>query len=181
MRRWALAVLVAMLAGCGIPVDDAPEVFSLPDVGAEGDDFPATGELAAAPLYLVGAEGLVRVTRDLPDPIDGAALLQSLLSGVTEPEDRSGLSSSIPLGTELTGFDVVDRVATVDLSADFASVGGQQEILAVAQIVLTVTQLADVDGVVFELDGVRTDVPTAEGALATVAVTPDDYESLIER
>lgn len=181
MRRLLAAALVAVVAGCGIPVDDAPEVFSLPEVGADGDDFPATGELAAAPLYLVGGEGLVRVTRDLPDPIDAESLVESLLSGVTEPEDRSGLSSSIPLGTELIGLDVVDRIATVDLSADFASVGGQQEILAVAQIVLTVTLLADVDGVVFELDGVRTDVPTADGALATVAVTPEDYESLIER
>lgn len=181
MRRRLAVVLVALLVGCGIPVDEAPEVFDLPDVGAEGADFPTTGELAAAPLYLVGDEGLVRVTRDLPDPIDAGDLIESLLSGVTEPEDRSGLSSSIPSGTELISLDIVDRVATVDLSADFASVGGQQEILAVAQIVLTVTQLVDVDGVVFELDGVRTDVPTADGALATVAVTPDDYESLIER
>lgn len=173
--------LVVVLAGCGIPVDGAPETFTLPDVGSDIDDFPATGELAAAPLYLVGDEGLVRVTRDLPDPIDARSLVESLLSGVTEPEDRSGLSSSIPLGTELFGLDIADRIATVDLSADFASVGGQQEILAVAQIVLTVTQLVDVDGVVFELEGVRTDVPTADGALATVAVTPDDYESLIER
>lgn len=181
MKRLLLLVAVVVLASCGIPVDDTPETFSLEEVGPVIENSPAAGELAAAPLYLVGGEGLVRVTRDLPDPIDGAALIESLLSGVTEPEDRSELSSSIPSGTELIGFDVLDRIATVDLSSDFASVGGQQEILAVAQIVLTVTQSGDVSGVIFELDGVRTDVPTADGALTPIAVTAQDYESLIER
>lgn len=181
MRVRVVSALLLLIAGCGIPVDESPETFMLPDVGSDIDDFPAAGELAAAPLYLVGGEGLVRVTRDLPDPIDARSLVESLLSGVTEPEDRSGLSSSIPSGTDLVGIDVADRIATVDLSADFATVGGQQEIRAVAQIVLTVTQLVGVDGVVFQLDGVRTDVPTADGALATIAVTSDDYESLIER
>lgn len=181
MRRWLLLGLALVIASCGIPVDDAPETFSLGDVGPAIEDLPVTGELAAAPLYLVGEAGLVRVTRDLPVPVDAEAVLGSLLAGVTEPEDRSGLSSSIPVGTELLGLQVSDGIATVDLSADFATVGGQQEISAVAQIVLTVTQSGEAEGVVFELDGVRTDVPTAEGALAEVAVTSDDYESLIER
>lgn len=181
MRRWLTVFVLVLLAGCGIPVDDAPEAFILPEVGPAVDDLPTTGELAAVPLYLVGGEGLVRVTRDLPDPIEADVLIGSLLSGVTEPEDRSGLSSSIPSGTELLGLEVADRVATVDLSADFASVGGQQEILAIAQIVLTLTELDGIDGVVFELDGVRTDVPIADGALATVAVTLDDYRPLIDR
>ena len=181
MNRFLLLGLALVLAACGIPVDDAPETFSLEEVGPAIEDLPVAGELAAAPLYLVGDDGLVRVTRDLPVPVEAKAVLESLLAGVTEPEDRSGLSSSIPIGTELLGFAVTDAIATVDLSADFATVGGQQEILAVAQIVLTVTQSGEASGVVFELDGVRTDVPTAEGALATIAVTPSDYDSLTER
>lgn len=181
MKRWSLLISLLAVAACGIPVDATPETFELPEVGSAIEDLPQSGELAAAPLYLVGDAGLVRVTRDLAEPVGAEAVLESLLTGVTEPEDRSGLSSSIPLGTELLGLAVVDGVATVDLSADFATVGGQQEISAVAQIVLTVTQSADVDGVVFALEGVRTDVPTADGALATVAVTADDYETLIDR
>ena len=181
MKRLFLVVVALVLASCGIPVDDAPETFSLEEVGPALEDLPAAGELAAAPLYLVGDDGLVRVTRDLPVPIDAGAVLESLLAGVTEPEDRSGLSSSIPVGTDLLGFDIAESIATVNLTANFATVGGQQEILAVAQIVLTLTQFGGTDGVVFELDGVTTDVPTADGALATVAVTPADYESLIER
>lgn len=179
-HRLPLMALLVITA-CGIPVDATPETFDLPEVGAAIEDLPPTGELAAAPLYLVGDAGLVRVTRDLVEPVGAEAVLESLLTGVTEPEDRSGLSSSIPLGTQLLGFAISDGVATVDLSADFATVGGQQEISAVAQIVLTVTQAGDIDGVVFELEGVRTDVPTPDGALATVAVTADDYETLIER
>ena len=97
MNRLFPAVVVLVLASCGIPVDDAPETFSLEEVGPALEDLPAAGELAAAPLYLVGDGGLVRVTRDLPVPVDAEAVLESLLFGVTEPEDRSGLSSSIPV------------------------------------------------------------------------------------
>lgn len=180
MKRRLAVFSVLILVSCGIPVDESPETFSLQEAGPVTEDLPAGGELVAAPLYLVGGGGLVRVTRDLPDPVDARAALESLLSGVTEPEDRSGLSSSIPVGTELLGLAISAGIADIDLSPGFATVGGQQEILAVAQIVLTVSQFGVVDGVVFELDGVRTDVPTANGALATEPVTAADYEPLIE-
>ncbi len=179
MRR-ALVVAALVMAACGISVDGAPEPISV-DLGDPGGIEEATGpELEAVSIYLVRDDQLVHVTRDLPSPATLETILESLVSGETEPEDRAGLRSSIPVGTVLLAIRVDEGVAHVNLSSDFAAVGGEQELLAVAQVVLTASRFDGVDGVVFELDGVRTDVPLPSGALATDPVTQDDYGELVD-
>lgn len=178
MRRW-LAALV-LLGACGIPVDNAPEPIAV-DLGDPGGIEEASGpELEAVSIYLVRDDRLVHVTRDLPSPANLETVLESLVSGETEPEDRAGLRSSVPIGTRLLRVGVEDGVARINLSSDFAAVGGEQELLAVAQVVLTASRYRGVDAVVFELDGVRTDVPLPSGALATEPVDQDDYLALVE-
>lgn len=180
IRRTTIAAAALVLAACGIAVDESPEVISV-DLGDPGGIAEATGpELEAVSIYLVRNDRLVHLTRDLPSPASLDDVLRSLVSGETEPEDRAGLRSSIPVGTLLLGIRLEGSVAHVNLSSDFAAVGGQQETLAVAQVVMTATRVVGVEAVVFELDGVRTDVPVSSGALATVPVTQDDYAALIE-
>ena len=179
MRRMAL-LLALLVAACGIPVDSSPETISV-DLGDLGEIEEATGaQLAAVSIYLVRDDHLVHVTRDLPSPAQLSDVLESLVSGETEPEDRAGLRTSIPLGTELRGVSEEGGVARIDLSSDFAAVGGRQELLAVAQVVLTATGIGGVDAVVFELEGTPTDVPTPSGALADHPVTAEDYAPLLD-
>ena len=179
MRRCVLA-LALLVTACGIPVDASPETISV-DLGDLGEIEEATGaRLAAVSIYLVRDDRLVHVTRDLPSPAQLADVLESLVSGETDPEDRAGLRSSIPIGTELRGVTEEGGVARIDLSSDFAAVGGRQELLAVAQVVLTATGIEGVDAVVFELEGNPTDVPTPSGALADHPVTAEDYTTLLD-
>jgi spore germination protein GerM len=70
-------------------------------------------------------------------------------------------------------------VLRIDLNRVFAAVGGEEEILAVAQIVLTATSIEGVDLVAFQLDGVPTDVPVASGALSVDPVGAADYSALV--
>lgn len=179
MRRYAL-LLGLLIAACGIPVDASPEAISV-DLGDLGEIEEATGaQLAAVSIYLVRDDRLVHVTRDLPSPAQLPDVLESLVSGETDPEDRAGLRSSIPIGTQVRGVTVEDGVARVDLSTDFAAVGGRQELLAVAQVVLTASGIEGVDAVLFELEGNPTDVPTPSGALADHPVASEDYLSLLD-
>lgn len=179
MKRLVGLLAALTLVGCGIPLDSAPEVVDL-EAAADPDDVgPVLGDLSAVSLYLVRDEVLVPVTRDLPSPPAPEVVLGSLLGDVTEPEQRSDLRTAIPPGTRALGVTVEDSTMRVDLSREFASVGGEEEILAVAQIVLTATALEGIDLVTFELDGVPTDVPVASGALSAEPVGAADYESLI--
>ena len=178
MRR-ALWPLLLVLVGCGIPVDSGPEIVDLEVASPPVDEQPTFGDLAAVSMYLVRNDALVHVTRDLPSPPSPHIIFESLLEGVTGPEERANLRSSIPPGTRVIEVRENGSTLHVDLSREFAGVGGEEEILAVAQIALTATSIEGVDLVAFELEGVPTDVPVTGGALSVDPVSGDDYASLI--
>lgn len=174
-----LTVLAVGIVACGIPIDAEPEEVTVDVDGSPEAPGPTPGDLVAVTMYLVSDETLVRVTRDLPDAADLETILESLLAGVTEPEERSNLRSSIPAGTEMIDLELDQNVARIDLSNEFAAVGGEEETLAVAQIVLTATSVDGIDLVAFQLEGVPTDAPVANGALSIEPVEASDYASLV--
>lgn len=179
MRR-ILVVLAAVAAvGCGIPLDSRPETIDVEAVVSPEVGEPVLGDLSAVSMYLVRDEAVVPVTRDLPSPPDPQVVLDSLLGGVTEPEERANLRTAIPAGTSVIDITSDGPVLLIDLSREFASVGGEEEILAVAQIVLTATSIEGIDMVALELEGLPTGVPVASGALSVDPVGADDYESLV--
>lgn len=176
--RWVVWLVLAVTA-CGIPIDAEPESVALEVEDAPVSPGPTPGDLAAVSMYLVSDETLVRVTRDLPDPTSLDSILGSLLDGVTEPEERSNLRSSIPTATRVVGITQEGSLVRIDLSREFAAVGGGEEILAVAQIVLTATSVDGIDLVALELEGVPTDAPVASGALSIEPVSAEDYAGLV--
>lgn len=179
MRRLTLVLVAIVIGGCGIPVDSAPEAVDVEFAAAADGGGPILGDLAAVSIYLVRNDSLVSVTRDLPAPPTLDVVFDSLLGPVAEPEQRAGLRTAIPRGTENLGIDEEGTTLLVDLNRDFAAVGGEEEILAVAQIVMTATSFDGIESVAFQLEGVPTDVPVASGALSVDPVGPDDYTSLI--
>lgn len=177
--RIVLSVFALVIAACGIPVEAEPEVVDVELAPPTGNETPAPGELAAVSLYLVRDDSLVHVTRDLPSPSSLTSIFESLLGGVTDEERQANLRTAIPPDTETISITEDGSVLRVDLNSEFAAVGGEEELLAVAQIVLTATSVEGVDQVAFQLEGVPTDVPVASGALSVDPVGAADYESLI--
>ncbi len=104
--------------------------------------------------------------------------MTAAVAGPTPAEARAGIWSAIPPGTSVRATRIRNGVATVDLSSNLATIGGTDEILAVAQIVLGVTALPDVDAVIFLLDGAETSVPRSDGVLVSGPLDPDDYSEL---
>ncbi len=167
------------MAACGIPVDAQPEAVSVEVAPSPTAESPTPGDLAAVSMYLVQDDSLVPVTRELPSPPSLTSIFDSLLDGVTEPERRANLRTAIPPDTRTIAVTEDGSVMLIDLSNEFASVGGEEEVLAVAQIVLTATSIEGVDLVAFHLEGVPTDVPVASGALSVDPVSAGDYSSLV--
>lgn len=181
MRVLALTLLVLVAAACGIPVEADPEIVDVQIPPAGEGEVVEPGDLASVSMYLVRNDALVHVTRDLPSPPSVTRIFDSLLAGVTEPERRANLRTAIPPGTSTIEVTEEGSILHIDLNREFAAVGGEEEILAVAQIVLTATSIEGVDLVAFRLDGVPTDVPVAGGALSVDPVGAADYAVLIAR
>lgn len=182
----ALAV-VATLTACGIPQDKEPTATP------GGVVMPAVAPSAAAPsdgaadpssveadlaVFLVRADHLEKVVRSARRD-DLARALGVLLAGPTEAELGAGIRTAISPQTELRSARRDGDTALVDLSAAFVEVGGQEQILAVAQVVLTATSVPGVRRVRFLLEGQAVEIPRADGTLTSESLGAADYEGLM--
>lgn len=175
-----MTFLALALTACGVPLEAEPEILDITIDDPPQVAEPPTEDLEAVTLYLVGGESVVPVTRDLTSPADVETVLESLFDGITEPESRAGLRTSVPPSTRLLGVEQEGSSIVVDLGREFTAVGGEQEIMAIAQIVLTATGVGGVDSVSFEIESVPTAVPVSDGALSSESVTAHEYADLLQ-
>ncbi len=70
-------------------------------------------------------------------------------------------------------------IARVDLGPAVSALPGGEQLLAVAQIVCTLTGRPGVGQVSFTLEGASLAVPKGDGSLVTSPVARDDYASLV--
>lgn len=180
MRRGlAAAALLLLLPGCGIR--------------AESEARPL-GTRAASPLLLTptaspGPPGVRRaqlyfVREELLVPVDRPAAavspqraLSDLLAGPSEAENARGLTSALPTTGELVLLEVGAGTAVVELTG--ALEGGNNQVLALAQVVATLDAAPGVDDVRFVQDGTPLPVPRADGALTDLPVSLEDYRDLL--
>lgn len=195
MRRRRSVVTVAMAAlaaitltaGCGVTTNSKPRALSTDNVpfdllapqptgGPAVPDTAAPDATALAQIYLLGPSfRLVAVDRQVPAPLRLESVLRALLRGPSEGEAPAGYTSVISSQTRLLSAQVVDGVATIDLSRDFASPGVQEQILALAQFVYTATAVPGVQGVTFAVEGTTVEVPTENGTGTRAPLTRANY------
>jgi hypothetical protein len=182
--RWAAlllpALLLGLLAGCGVGAQSREEPVSLadslpapprPSVGAGGEQVV---------VYFVDGVRLEPAPRAVPARQPQPALDQ-LLAGPTRAEVLSGMRTALSPQhlTEPTGPDGRGTLS-VTVTRGFTSIGGGNQLLAVAQVVWTLTQFPGIDEVCFVLDGGQVAVPTDEG-LTDQPVDRADYTSVVPR
>ena len=190
MRR-VTAGLVAVLAlsGCTqpspAPVTTAPGPTTTADATTPAEPTrtlspsAAPSAVVAGSVYFLRGEELVAARRDLSGPGVAASAVRALLAGPSAAEQRAGMASSVPSGTELRGVSLAGGTATVDLTGRFASGGGTLSMTSrLAQVVFTLTQFATVERVEFRMDGVPVRAFGGEGIVLDRPQTREDYENL---
>lgn len=178
------SALVMVLAGCGLPpsgrvttVDPTTVPFRLlqsspPSSATSRPHGPTTQ------VYLVAHDHLATVPRRVVGQNIPAEAVRSLLNGATTMETTRGLTSDIPTETRLISLDLKGPVATVDLSEQFGTVGGTDQVLAVAQVVYTLTASTYINAVRFAINGKLIEVPNGSGSLAYTPRSRSDYHGL---
>ncbi len=183
----ALAVVGACygLAGCGVGPQAAPQridrdavPYGLLEVGGGVTTTPPGSPTTEILVYLEGKQHLVPVERAVPAPGTIAVALRQLAAGPTRNESRLGLTSPASAVGPFEAGPVRRGVVPVDLPLSFENLGGQDQIVAAAQVVFTVTGLGGARGVRFLVDGQPAQVPGDKGNLVRGPVTRADYTLL---
>ena len=181
-----LAAATATAAGCGVPRDHKPQALALadlppalaPDAGQATTTTTAGALQVDVVIFLARQDRTVRVVRTLATPVAVEDRLRALLSGPTDAERATGIRTAIAPDATVLHATVTGGVADVDLSSSFVDLTGQEQILAVAQVVFTATETPGVSGVRFELAGERVAVPTGDGTLTDGPLTRSNFEAL---
>jgi germination protein M len=180
-----LAVLTIITAGCGPstgnlggvatppPSTDPSLAVTSPEptpgstpvgspAGSTAPGSPAPTTTVRAYFFLgsfIGDSGLVPVLRDIPNTQQvGAAAMQALIAGPNEAElgASPAMYTDVPTGMRFLGLTIDNGIATVNLSKEFEAGGDARTVVGrAAQVVYTLTQFPTIQGVQFEIDGVK--------------------------
>ncbi len=176
MRRRALALLAVCglaTAACGVPTDSAARDLPESDVpfallAAEAPTTTtstAPSRPVAVTVFRLGRdERLVGVARQVTSPLSVEKVVAELLKGPASDERRKGWRTGLAPETLILSAGISDNIANIDLGGPVAT--GTQQLVALAQIVYTATELEGVNGVRFTYQGTRANVLTELGSTA---------------
>ena len=178
----ALALLVAVvLAACGVASQDEATRIAPEDVPfGLLEDQPTTTAVQAGrttTLYLLTEDQLVAVDRSVPGDATLEDLLGQVITGPTEVEQRLGITTAVPAGTPAS-VDTNRGIAEVDLTSSFGEIRSREQILALGQIVYTLTGQPGIGGVRFTVEGEEVTVPLSDGTLSDDPLSRDDFEAI---
>lgn len=98
------------------------------------------------------------------------------MAGPTPQEAASGVRSALVTGAMVV--QVAAGTATVRLDGDFVAADIREQILAQAQLVYTITELAGTGGVQCTFDGQPAEIPTAQDSLKVGVATRADFAAV---
>jgi hypothetical protein len=195
MRPRFIAMVVvasAAFAACGVSSESRPRDLPLDVV--QGLTSPAPAETNASAtrfmsLWFVVDGGLVQVDRLTEEAVTPEDKILALEAGPTQPEldvgMRTALTSVVPdVPLVITAdaasepVDIGPEQIAVVLSDEFGSLPSQEQLLALGQVVTTLTGGTVLSVVFVDSDGVSVGVPLPDGRLVNRPVTAKDYRDL---
>jgi spore germination protein GerM len=176
MRRVTLFLVGTLgLVGtaCGVPTDSSARELPESDVpfALLAAEAPAstTTTVPAQPVdvtvFMIGPDDrLIGVPRQVTSPLAVEKVVAELIKGPVTAERRKGMRSGLAPETLILSASISDNIANIDLGGPVAT--GTQQLVALAQIVYTATELDGVNGVRFTYQGTRANVLTELGSTA---------------
>jgi hypothetical protein len=178
------AVVALALAGCGVASQDSAEKtdprevpFGLLDRNRGAEVGDRSGDRDAV-VFLTKDDRLVRTVRSLPPPVTLDALLESLKQGPSSAELSDGVRSAVPDDNTFESAELSGGTALVDLGKPFTAASTEEQVLALAQIVFTLTARPGVGQVQFTIEDAAIEIPVGDGSVTSQPVSRDNYLTL---
>lgn len=178
-------VLVALVcAACGVGTQGAAQLIDPGQVpsgllGPASTTTTAPASSVSVTLFFEAPGGLVPVVRHVRPPASVAAALKQLSLGPTATDGGGTLQSPVSTVLPLDLKRVDGGTAVVSVPASFAELGGQDQIVATAQIVFTATAVPGIGAVVLLVNGQPAQVPVSGGNLKEGPLTRADFSGML--
>lgn len=174
-------LLVGLVAGCGVGAEDQARPVDA-TVAVQPTPGQTTDATRTTLVWMVKNQALVRTVRSVASPPSVEELLATLVSGPTGSESRRGISTRLSatdvLAASTFDLDVPEGTAAVVVGDALRAQPADEQILALGQVVLTLTSAGYEQVVFVGEDGEVVAVPGASGAILTGPVSASDYASL---
>jgi hypothetical protein len=190
MRRLTIVLaVVALLAACSSleaqdtdsPIRNEQVPFDLLAASTTTTTMPPPTTTTTLPwrtnLWYVAGDRLVPAPRQLREQPEVAQVLRLLLRGPAD-DDLPLVRSALGVADASVAGPPAGGTLTIDLVADFGARSSSEQILALGQLVFTVTEVPGVGRVVFRIGTTELAVPLPNGQLAQGSVSRDDYAVL---
>ena len=180
----AAGLLLAVASGCGVPTESRPGLIPddrLPAALSSPPPRPRATPVDATVfnVYLIDEERLRPVPRAVVGDVNLAGRLEALRAGPTADEAGAGLRSALNEEASIRISRVSAAVATVDLPLGLAELVGSDQVLALAQLVFTLSEDPVIDEVLFTVEGEPVAAPVEDGTLLGRAVGRSDFPTLL--
>lgn len=180
LRRILLMLALLSLTTCGLPGDDSVDRVAVPPGSPSPEQAAPAPDGRAVVVWFVRGSRLEAVSRSTDEPGPSGAV-ERLVAGPTRAEVVDGLRTALPpVDLSVLPGPAGTGTVTIAVGRDFAGIGGGNQLLAVAQVVWTVTEFRSIDLVCFTVDGNLVEVPTETG-LIDRPVGRSDYPSVAPR
>lgn len=198
LRLFKFCSVCVLLSACSVPksgpfnevkANDIPFGLNSPETSAPSTTTPvlipttiAGTTYEYADVFFVKVSSLVRVQIEIPSPTDLQGVFTALVTGLPDPA-HSKVKTLLPAAFS-ANIEVVGGVANVNSKRGYLdSIKPNEQRLAIAQIVLTLTSQPGIGQVTFSVGGKLIGVPRGRGDIAGAGtpVTFDDYKMLITK
>ena len=198
LRPFQIGAMCVLLASCAVPKSGAVDEVNPSDIPF-GLNSPETSSPSTtttlvvqttvagtayekADLFFVENSSLIRVQLEIPSPTNLQGVFVALVTGLPDPAHSKARTLLPPAFA--ANIDVVGGVANVNSASGYLdSIKPNEQRLAIAQIVLTLTSQPGIGQVTFSVGGKPIGVPRGRGDIAGagIPVTFDDYKMLISK
>jgi hypothetical protein len=184
----ALALVLASpaMASCGVPLQDEAELIPIDEtpVGLrppEAGGSPPVDQRELIDLWFGRGDQLALVRRRVIAPVTPLVASDALLAGPTDAERNQSLRSALVDAEAVLDIEIARGQATVSLSSEFSVIPAADQVLAIGQLVLTLTDQRGIGRIRFVVDGASITVPLPNGRSRAGLVSREDYLGLVER
>lgn len=179
-RTLLLSIIVILAGACSYGAQDSSRVIGR-DLQSDMNESSSSdsSESGIGRIYLQRSDNestqrLVVVQRDVLN--EPPQIINALFDGPTTSEQDQSLRSAIPQGTKLISARyVATDIVKVDISENIFQATGDDLISAVAQIVLTLSEIQGVERILIAVQGKTQEWPRGDGSLTSEPLTSFDY------